>query len=799
MPRAVEPFGGAWGRTRTESIHYSCPCGYLFAADVHRSVSATRDPALANRLIDGTLSHVTCPSCGQVSRVDVPVVYHDEAKHKLILVLPPSLRHRELEERAEMLLALARDKGHAIPAYVRDFMVVFGGEELGRAVRPGAPGPATTAPLPTLQVPPAAGAGSSSGLSEKALFGDSPVHTVIDDSTSRNVAFAGESERPRPGLTRDAAVLRWRDARTPAGFQVEHGDVRLFFRAGGRLPMGTLAVRVQLHRMPTYPLLVVALLTGDEAAEPYALPFDLGRHDDRSALDILAATFHLVVDFFDDAYEPVARREVILPLAANVRYALAVAEEELQQIPAPRRSYEAAVAAWRAPGFDRYGRRDPRLEEDSFALLPSASAAQKALAVVAAWSEPDNEDYLLLVRSFPIEQWRRIRARVITRSVDLGLVLPGVLATVAVSDGLYRDRQELTTRTLSAFADLLAARDKAMDLDPDDVAANWRALLIMCEEEGIAIDARVADMARTARPSVVVVQPRERDREPAALVRPAAGGRSPREETGRIAVPIDAGTASRLNVVPDMKTAKAGALIEMLDDQDARLGAALELCRRVEATAVGPVFGALRRMARGEAVRVLPAVIRFGDRAVPHLVDGLRSRKAYLRQGCALALGILKSGDGIDPLCELLVTEPTEVWKEIARAIGEIGGGAVMSLAAKLRDPATAEGDARERIAWALAHLVARGSRGPVEALASGRDAAAAGAARRALEMSLHARDNDAEVRGPMAPHDQTVNRAFSRLFFEAMGVPDLDGRMPLEEELDSAEVLLEDEDILQS
>ena len=70
------------------------------------------------------------------------------------------------------------------------------------------------------------------------------------------------------------------------------------------------------------------------------------------------------------------------------------------------------------------------------------------------------------------------------------------------------------------------------------------------------------------------------------------------------------------------------------------------------------MFGALRRMTRGEAVRVIPAVVQFGDRAVPHLVDGLRSRKAYLRQGCALALGVLKNGDGIDPLCDLRLSEP---------------------------------------------------------------------------------------------------------------------------------------------
>jgi HEAT repeat protein len=232
---------------------------------------------------------------------------------------------------------------------------------------------------------------------------------------------------------------------------------------------------------------------------------------------------------------------------------------------------------------------------------------------------------------------------------------------------------------------------------------------------------------------------------------------------------------------PDLPKLDLNVLLELLDDTGLRRDVALEVCRRKEAFGCGPVFGALRRMTRGEAVRVLPAVVQFGERAVPHLVDGLRSRKAYLRQGCALALGVLKSADGIDPLCDLLLSEPTDVWREIARAIGEIGPGVVMSLAARVRDPlvrgegVSAEArerlapEARERIAWALAHVAARGGRGPIDTLAGGRDPVASGVAKRALELSLAARDNDAEVRGPNPPRDQTVNRAFSRRFFEAM------------------------------
>src|SRR5262249_59139289 len=114
------------------------------------------------------------------------------------------------------------------------------------------------------------------------------------------------------------------------------------------------------------------------------------------------------------------------------------------------------------------------------------------------------------------------------------------------------------------------------------------------------------------------------------------------------------------------------ALLELLEDKDLRLDAAIELARRREPMAVAPVFAAVRRMMRGEAVRVMPHLISFGPPAVPHLIDGLRSPKAYLRQGSALALGVMKNADGIDPLCDLLVGEPTEVWKEVARALRAI-------------------------------------------------------------------------------------------------------------------------------
>src|SRR5215831_15714183 len=78
MSASLERFGGLLGQTRSERIHYRCPCGMLYPAIVYRAVNATRDPELAERLRAGVLNAVECTSCGLGADVQVTVVYHDE-------------------------------------------------------------------------------------------------------------------------------------------------------------------------------------------------------------------------------------------------------------------------------------------------------------------------------------------------------------------------------------------------------------------------------------------------------------------------------------------------------------------------------------------------------------------------------------------------------------------------------------------------------------------------------------------------------------------------------------------------
>lgn len=220
---------------------------------------------------------------------------------------------------------------------------------------------------------------------------------------------------------------------------------------------------------------------------------------------------------------------------------------------------------------------------------------------------------------------------------------------------------------------------------------------------------------------------------------------------------------------PPVHLRSEDSLILQLGDPERRVEAAVELGQRGHQSALDAVFEAIGGMARTEASEALAGAVGFGAAAIPHLLRGLDSRRAYVRQGCALALAMIADPRAAEALCDRLLVEPTEIWREIARALGEVGAPAVMPLAARVGD---AGEDRRERVAWALAHICAHGGRAEVEGLAQGSGAAVAGAARHALELAALAASDRAQVSGPGATREVTVNRAFSRRFFQAMNAP---------------------------
>ena len=627
---------------------------------------------------------------------------------------------------------------------------------------------------------------------------------IVAEPTDRNQAG---TRRPASAGAPPPAEAPWLESWLLSGepsFRVtEPSGVRLVVRLGAAelepfvTGQVTLTPRLHLYRLPTPALIAISVAQAHHATEAatLAIPFDVSRADDHRALRELTKGFRFTLSLYDKDYLPVSSHLCEAPLADNVTQALAVAEEHLRALPAETWSFPKALLAWQSPSFDRYGKRAHTLTEDSFQNLPTPGTTRSALGIVAYWSQPEMQDQLVLQKSFPLLWWRKIQQRAVTRAVEHGLALSPELADVALAAGLSRTRRELAQRQLDAFSKLCGG---SHDLSAAAEHDNWRDLLATAQAAGVTPDKRAQELASAAERRAAEASEREASRGAAVageIARPAPRQNSqaplPRPT---MRAPVTAELL--LPTLPeraDVRGLSASDLLALLDDKEQRKDAALELSRRGDASCSGPVFAAVRRMTRGEAVRVLPAVVSFGESATPHLLDGLRSRKGYLRHGCALALGVLRSADGIEPLCDLLLTEPTDVWREIARALGEVGSGVVMSLAARVR---TASDEGRERIAWALACLAARGGRGHVETLAHGRDALVATAARKALDQAPSAAAGDREVRGGPAPRDQTVNRAFSRRFFEVLAgdVVDDDGEDLVEE---PDEILLDDEDMM--
>jgi hypothetical protein len=214
------------------------------------------------------------------------------------------------------------------------------------------------------------------------------------------------------------------------------------------------------------------------------------------------------------------------------------------------------------------------------------------------------------------------------------------------------------------------------------------------------------------------------------------------------------------------------------------------------------VISAVGKMSRSEAVRVLGMSVKFGEAAKGPLLEGLASSKAFLRHGCALALALLRSEDGTQAVIELLLTEPTEIWREVARAIGQVGPPALLPLAStygRMGDRTTPA--MAERVAWAMAHVAVRGGKVAVETMAAGQSVVAP-VAKQALELHSSAANDQVRVRpeGSQVGRDVTVNRAFSQQFFRALeqGLPDIGQAGLVDLEASQPMELLDETDLIE-
>ncbi len=872
-------YRGELGRTRTEAVHVTGPRGDLIAATVHTSIDAVANPELVDKLYAGELNVV-----GEGVRAAVPVIYHDPAAELLVLVLGEAQRHRELDERIRVLEKLRADPA-PVPAYAKDFAVVFGGDGLRAYVEQRAQQAAATAReakdhtrqtqelsrreqelarreqdvarqrgelerlraeqrqrvLAQVQMP--AEATTIGPPPEREDLSTKPVarHDVEEVATESRPALAprvpkrpesdfsaedatrldGPHEEPAPptipikpnGASKHAidhskvefdeedttgesmipqgsdplttettelplptgdAWLEFAATGAASSHRVEDGRARLVLVAGDQIARGlggALDVRVLLHRVSTYPVVVLVIGPPQALREPSptqlaVIALDIGADGDREMLAALAKQFELTIDIVVRA-RPIRRVRLGAPLAENVAYIMRAADDHLRGLTADGES-EPSFARARdlvlGAGYDLLGlehAEHAEFRDDKLAQLDTAQHVRRALAMARRFARPSREDYLVTARGFPLPRWRQLRRRVLEVAVGWGLWMGPELAHIAVSEGLARSRRDLIVKLEQGF-EVLRRNPTAFDIDADAADDNAKALA----EEGKALGVEV----------------RRR------------GNGAIKSEDGSVV----SGSIERTPTQSIPRGKSTDDLIALLEDKQQRVSAASELCDRAEPRAATAVIAAVKKMSRAEAVRILGKSVKFGATAAGPLMEGLSSSKAFLRHGCALALALLRTDDGTHAVIQLLLDEPTEIWREIARAIGQIGPTALMPLASQVGRLGDRLPQVSERVAWAMAHLGVRGGRAALEQMASGQSVMAP-LAKQALVLLENAARDEVRVRPGQPSRDVTVNRAFSRRFFEALEPdrPELAAAVlhDLEpHELDEADLIVEEE-----
>jgi hypothetical protein len=561
------------------------------------------------------------------------------------------------------------------------------------------------------------------------------------------------------------------------------GGVRLALVAGEQIVRGfrgDVDLRVLLHRTATYPVITIVL--GPPAALRVPLPtqlvlitLDIAGERDRAVLSALAKKFEITVELISKG-KRLRRFQLRAPLHENVGYIMRAAEDHLRGVQAEGEpSLARARELVQGAGYDLLGIEQPdaaEFRDDKLAQLQTAQALRRAIAMARRFARPSREDYLVCTRGFPLPRWRELRRHVLEGAVAWGLWMGPELAQVAVSEGLARSRRDLVQKLQRGFE---ALKQHPTAFDVDEEAANDNAKALADEAKALGVE----------------------------LGRAATGSIKTSEEGSQVSGSIGSTPAKG---TPKMRPTEE--LLALLEDKQQRVGAAIELCERSEARAAAAVIESVQKMSRAEAVRVLGMSVKFGDAAKIPLMTGLASSKAFLRHGCALALALLRTEDGTQAVIDLLLSEPTEIWREVARAIGQVGPTALLPLASTYgRLGANATPGAEERVAWAMAHVAVRGGKAAVETMGNGQSVVAP-VAKHALELFASAQSDHVRLRpgaeGSQAGRDVTVNRAFSKRFFEALeqglpdagqaGLVDLDASAPMEV-LDESDVIIEDEE----
>jgi len=369
----------------------------------------------------------------------------------------------------------------------------------------------------------------------------------------------------------------------------------------------------------------------------------------------------------------------------------------------------------------------PPVHSDDMPFGPPKRQAASTATILAAverlsrWMHPAKLDEAALMYSVPDHVIEASTKRYLGAAASFGIALPPDLVERAIKHGVAADAPTLVRTQLANFAKKV--RDGSNDLDPEWTAANWQRLLESADRVGTEVDPDIMQLSTDASD-------------------PAGHGKKSRTE-----------------------------LHAALNKAAERVSAAEELLRRHDVSSLPEIVQALTTLEPTEVARLMARVVQIGDEAGDAVLAGLNSPSPAVRQSAALALGRLRLRRALGPLLKLLQSEHTDLWTEVARAIGEFGPSAVRTVTRAAQE--SRSGDAR--FAQVLAHLAIHGALGDVRKQEHASDGRLAKIARDASARVSRVKWEDAIVRdGGALPEPNPEAELAQDFFRELQSVPGL-------------------------
>jgi hypothetical protein len=456
----------------------------------------------------------------------------------------------------------------------------------------------------------------------------------------------------------------WRSTQKNWFFEssIEHNRKTLSFRISPHAVRlldqgGQVNCHFQLHRLPTYPLLTMLLNfeNADGKIQDYIFcPFDFEDPNTLIFLDMLMQDFSIQVFLCNDEYIPYRDLQIQLPFEHNVEYLLDQARQWKLTLDPNLRNFHQAVSRYMRPDFVRLGQMSHNFSHDSFSDIKSPSLARLASGIISYWSEHEQFDYLISIKSFPIEYFRQIQKRVLMSCIEFGIYLPYHLMQLAIDLNLAPSVSDLLRRMLGSFAEVNLQLRQPNDLDPWDNLENWQKLLELCDQQDIEVDTKIEELAERAQRRC----------------------ESHSENTEDI-------DADDMEIFEEFKDMHPRDLVDLLQDPEHRYDAAMAICDTGDINYVDHVAGVFQHITnREDAILFADAFTQFGEEAIPLLISWLHLPYAYHREAAMLALGTMGATQSIDAIIKRL--RNGEEWETAAEALGRFGESALPALSQEI-------------------------------------------------------------------------------------------------------------------